>query len=107
SLHVGAPAQFISNSEVDIRTADAAFLLLHIRVVAPPSPFAVLYWRSLPSDPDSVARSSPLVMLPDGYWHLYAVPLHALPGWTSTPRVHSAASSASPRGWSGAGSALG
>src|SRR5262249_40064149 len=51
SLHVGAPGQFISKGGGDIGTADAAFLLPHMRGVETTSPFAVLYWRSSPSDP--------------------------------------------------------
>jgi hypothetical protein len=55
-----------------------------MRVAGASAPYARLTW----SDSSSGDKgSASLVVVPDGYWHTYAIPLHSLRDWRSIPRI--------------------
>ncbi|HEV8438479.1 MAG TPA: hypothetical protein VGT40_10325 [Methylomirabilota bacterium] len=78
------PEQFIATGDIDLAAVEAAYAVLRMRISGAPAAYARLSWSEGAGRPE---RSASVVVVPDGYWHTYAVPLHRLEGWRSTRRL--------------------
>ena len=85
ALRVEKAGDFVA-TDVDLSTSEAAFCLVTMRVMGAASSYARLSWMQAPDARASIA-SHAFVILPDGYWHTYAVPLHSLASWRVHQRV--------------------
>ncbi len=80
---------WIETAEIDIATAQAAYLVFRMRASGTPVPLARLSWKARADEPEDPARGAGVMVIPDGRWHIYAIPLHAHPAWRSVHRVRS------------------
>ena len=77
---------FVSKSDLNIPASQAGYFLVRMRILGASLPFARLWWTGETNTGYSSGVAF-LTTVPDGYWHTYAIPLHAQPNWSSLRRI--------------------
>ena len=86
ALRTEGTEAFVSKSDLDIPASQAAYFLVRMRILGASLPFARLWWTGETNKGYHNGLAF-LTTVPDGYWHTYAIPLHAQPNWSSLRRI--------------------
>jgi hypothetical protein len=86
-LHATQFGQSLEKDDLHFRADAGSYFVVRMRLLNARSPFARLSWKADTDESFGEVRSAFITTLPDGFWHVYAVPLHSLPGWRSAAIV--------------------